>query len=316
MPDSLSAIWNTAKAPATGPLHLAVGIFDGVHLGHRAVIDSALVASRQDGGLAGVFTFTPHPSEFLRPDKATRLLMHAGEKNTQLFRLGVDVVFWQQFDAAMAAVPADGFVSWLRQRLPELVSIHVGANFRFGQHRCGDIHTLVASGKAQGIQVYSVDRLHLNGEPISSSRIREALTAGDLATVNTLLGYRYSTSGAVVPGKKLGRTIGFPTLNMDCPLALQPPFGVYHVLVQGCSARDVQAVANYGLRPSVETTTKPQLEIHVLAQHCPFSEGDVLEVEWLKFIRPEQKFPSIDALRAQIAADCQSVLQSVTPYAN
>ncbi|MDV7393112.1 riboflavin kinase, partial [Arthrospira platensis SPKY1] len=145
-----------------------------------------------------------------------------------------------------------------------------------------------------------------DGEAISSSRIRESLKVGDFKTVNTLLGYNFSTAEKVISGKKLGRTLGFPTLNLPCDLPLPPPYGVYHVRAKGVTGTYVPAIANFGLRPSVESTQIPLLEVHLLQDHCPFNTGDFLEVEWLQFIRPEMKFESVEALKRQISLDCQA----------
>ncbi|MCD8483053.1 MAG: bifunctional riboflavin kinase/FMN adenylyltransferase [Verrucomicrobia bacterium] len=239
MSAKLTSVWKEPEKARAGPFHVAIGIFDGVHLGHRAVIDSALVETSRDGGVCGVFTFTPHPSEVLRPHAATRLIMSADQKTARLFALGVDVVLWQKFDLEMAALSAESFLNYLKTALPGLKTIHVGANFRFGKDRAGDIATLVASGVSAGINVFSVDRLHLNGEAISSSRIRACLESGDIGTVNTLLGYNYSVEGIIRPGKKLGRTLGFPTLNIPwCP-SLQPAYGVYCVRVSWLNATQV-----------------------------------------------------------------------------
>ena len=153
------------------------------------------------------------------------------------------------------------------------------------------------------LKVFSAPRVQLGGEPVSSTRIRELLEQGQIAPVNALLGYTYFAEGTVTPGKRLGRTIGFPTLNLAWDPPLRPRFGVYTVRVSGSSSPEPQpAVANYGLRPTVENTDEPRLETHVLGD-CLFWEGDTIKVEWLRFLRPEMKFENLDALRAQIALD-------------
>jgi riboflavin kinase / FMN adenylyltransferase len=285
------------------PLHLAIGMFDGLHLGHRAVIESAVRAAHSTGGLAGVLTFWPHPSALFRPDNATRLIQATSTKVKLLFGLGVDVVVTQPFTPAFAGIAAEDFIPRLKQHLPSLVSLYVGENWRFGRGRRGDVTLLTNEGAKHKLDVFSTPRVTRAGEPISSTRIRELLEVGDLAMANTLLGYNYFAEGPVVPGKRLGRTLGFPTLNLDWNPELRPRFGVYAVRVSGGGApTPLPGVANYGLRPTVEAATVPRLETHVIGK-CPFAEGDVIKVEWLRFIRPEMKFQNVEELRAQIALD-------------
>jgi riboflavin kinase/FMN adenylyltransferase len=288
------------------PLHLAIGIFDGLHLGHRAVIDAAGHSARRSGGQAGVLTFEPHPSVLLRPQSPTRLLMSRSAKARVLARLGVDAMITQPFTHEFAQIAAEEFLPWLKRGLPQLVAVYVGQNWRFGRERTGDVALLVAEGKKHGLHVFSAPRVSLDGEPISSSRIRALIEGGDVAAANGLLGYAYFSEGVVSPGKKLGRTIGFPTLNLAWTPDLRPRFGVYAVRVLGAkSASALPGVANYGLRPTVEHATEPRLEVHVLGE-CPYDEGDTITVEWLHFLRPEMKFDGLDALRTQIAADVEN----------
>lgn len=290
------------------PLHLAIGIFDGVHLGHRAVIEAAVQSARRGDGQAAVLTFFPHPSSVLRPDQPTRLVMDRDAKARVLGSLGVESVITQPFTTDFANITAEEFLPWLKQKLPQLAAIYVGENWRFGRGRRGDIAMLVADGKKYGITVFSAPRVSLNGEPISSSRVRTLIEAGDVAAANALLGYAYFSEGIVTPGKRLGRTIGFPTLNLAWSPDLRPRFGVYVVKITGNGERiALPGVANYGLRPTVEKAAEPRLEVHVL-KDCPFDTGDEVLVEWLQFLRPEMKFGGLGTLRAQIAADRQSAI--------
>jgi riboflavin kinase/FMN adenylyltransferase len=153
------------------------------------------------------------------------------------------------------------------------------------------------------VQVFSAPRLKLSGEPISSTRIRAQLEAGELASANSLLGYPYFAEGVVTPGKQLGRMLGFPTLNLDWSPDLRPRLGVYAVRVSGAKTTGAfPAVANYGLRPTVEQAASPRLEAHLLGE-CPFGAGDAVKVEWLSFLRPERKFADVEALRGQVEDD-------------
>ncbi|MCC5806201.1 MAG: riboflavin biosynthesis protein RibF [Opitutales bacterium] len=291
---------------APAPLHLAVGIFDGVHLGHLRVIGAAVDAARRDGGRCGVLTFHPHPSRIFRPDDPTLLLMPAAMKNRRLFNAGVDYVVWKTFGPDFAALSADAFLPELRSALPTLTGVYVGENFRFGRGRKGDVAALAASGAKLGVQVRGEPRLTRGETPISSSRIRECLLRGAVAEANELLGRPYATLSTVTRGKRLGRQLGFPTLNLPWAPELLPRFGVYAARVRRPAdppADGLPAVANFGIRPTVEEGVEPRLECHVLTGNCPFSTGDHLLAEWLAFLRPEQRFASVDALRDRIGED-------------
>ena len=309
----MSASGQFASVEAAGalparPLHLAIGMFDGVHLGHRAVIDAAVRAARRSGGLAAVLTFWPHPSVLFRPANPTLLIQDGPTKAAVLLTLGVDAVITQAFTPELAGIGADDFLPWLKQWLPQLAAVYVGENFRFGRGRVGDVGRLVASARQHGLSVFSAPRVSLDGEPISSTRIRRLLETGEMAAVNALLGYPYFAEGVVTPGKQLGRTIGFPTLNIAWTPGLRPRFGVYAVRVSGPkAAMPLRAVANYGLRPTVEQATEPRLEVHVLGA-CPFAAGDAIKVEWEAFVRPEMKFEGLAALRTQIEKDRGAVI--------
>jgi riboflavin kinase / FMN adenylyltransferase len=285
------------------PLHVAIGMFDGVHLGHRAVIESAVQSARHGGGVSVVLTFDPHPSVLFRPDNPTRMILDLPAKMAKVGLLGVDAVVVQMFTRDFAAISAEEFVPYIKRHLPRLAGIYVGENFRFGNGRKGDVAMLVAEGRRHGIMVFSAPRVNLDGEPISSTRIREQIQKGDMKAAAALLGYVYTADGTVVHGKHLGRKIGFPTLNLGWSPDLRPLYGVYAVRVSG--ARNygwLPAVANYGLRPTVEQASEPRLEIHLLVA-CPYGPGDRISVEWVRFLRPEKKFGGIEELRAQIARD-------------
>ncbi len=285
------------------PLHLAIGIFDGVHLGHRAVVEAALQSARRCGGVAGVLTFHPHPSVLFQPKTPARLIMELPTKIRLLQRLGVDAVITHPFTPEFARIRAEEFLPWLKERLPGLAAIYVGQNWRFGAGRSGAVALLVAEGRRLGISVFSAPPVNFDGEAISSTRIRALLEAGDVTAAGALLGYEYYAEGPVISGRRLGRTLNFPTLNLAWAPDLRPRYGVYVARVAGPkSGAAVPAVANYGLRPTVEQATEPRLEAHVLGA-CPFNQGDVIKVEWLRFLRPEMKFGGLDELQAQIARD-------------
>lgn len=288
-------------------LHVAIGMFDGVHLGHQSVIEAAIHSARRSGGLAGVLTFWPHPSALFRPDNPTRLIMSPEMKRQMLGGLGIDFIVEQSFTREYAQTEAHAFVGFLKQALPNLAAIYVGENWRFGRGRLGDVALLIEEGRKAGISVFSAPRLNHNGAPISSSRIRELLAGGEMAEANALLGYTYFSTGVVAAGRQLGRTLGFPTLNLAWEPELRPKLGVYAVKVANAAGEISEGVANYGLRPTVVQTTVPVLEVHLLGPVVA-TYGDAVRVDWLNFIRPEMKFGGVEQLRAQIAEDRQAAL--------
>lgn len=295
------------------PVHLAIGIFDGVHLGHQSVIETAVHSARRSGGLAGVLTFWPHPSAVLRPESPTRLLLPPELKRRVLRGLGIDFLVEQPFTAEFAQTTAGEFVAWLKRCLPTLEAVYVGENWRFGRGRAGDVSVLIAEARAAGFAVYSLPRLNLNGAPINSSRVRELVAAGEIEAANALMGYSYFSESVVEPGRKLGRTIGFPTLNLRWEPELPPRYGVYAVTVVEPSGRRLPGIANYGLRPTVEQTQRPLLEVHVLAE-TSLAYGDKVTVQWLRFLRPEKKFDSLEALRAQIEKDRETAREMLKDH--
>lgn len=333
---ALSGLREAARLPP-GRLHLAIGMFDGVHLGHQAVVDTAVHSARREGGVAAVLTFWPHPSRLFRPQEPVPQIQQPSEKVRQLAALGVDAVIIEDFTPEFAAMEAEKFVPLLKRALPTLAAIYVGENWRFGRGRQGDVALLIAEGKRAGLSVVSAPRVNFDGEPISSTRIRGLLQAGEIETANALLGYDYQAEGVVTPGKQLGRRLGFPTLNIAWAPELIPRLGVYAVRIRAVGgestppgagsnrvgegsveeSKGLPGVANFGLRPTVETALAPRLEVHVLGEgNCPLGAGDRVQVGWLKFLRPEMKFADVDALREQIAADRRAAaayFQSRTP---
>jgi len=286
------------------PLHLAIGMFDGVHLGHQSVIEAAIQSARRTGGIAGVLTFWPHPSKLFRPDDPTQLIMPIEAKEAFLTEMGVGCVIAQEFDRAFAAIEAADFPAHLKKKLPTLAAIYVGENFRFGKGRSGDVKQLVEVSRSCGLHVFSAERIKFDGEPISSTRIRACLSEGRMEQANALLGYAYGFMGAVVPGRQLGGELGFPTLNFHWEPELKPRFGVYTVRVRPSKGGDwLNGVANYGLRPSITESVKhPLLEVHLMAP-TRLGPGAELEIEWLHFLRAEKKFEDLAELKAQIGKD-------------
>lgn len=307
-----------------GEVHLAIGMFDGVHRGHQAVIEAAIHGSETVGAMAGVLTFFPHPSRIFRPENPTLLILPPEEKACLIRTLGADFLIEVHFTLSFAQLSADQFLPELKKYIPGLKAVYVGENFRFGNRRTGDVAKLVEAGQLLGIDIFSLKSVDYNNQAISSTRIREMLMQGDVASVKALLGYTYFIQGAVVPGVKRGRALGFPTLNFAWHTELQPRYGVYVVKVASVkelcpnlkakqsrelSEQAVAGIANFGMRPTfVSDAHEPLLEVHLL-EEALFKTGDFLRVEFHKFLRPEQRFESREALVAQIQKDIEAAKQ-------
>lgn len=286
----------------TSPVVLAIGMFDGVHAGHQEVIATALRRASAVGGTMVLLTFDPHPVRVLRPEAPLKLLCSTEHQLRLLSRLKVGTVLLCSFDQQFARTPAEDFVRALNAACKRLDSIFVGDAWRFGAGRRGDVALLQSEASLLGFHVFGVPQVLRDGRPVSSTRVRQALERGDLAEVRALLGRDHSVLGPVVSGRKLGRTIQFPTANVEVQNEQLPPVGVYAVrALIGDEWRD--GVANLGLRPTVVTDAfAPSLEVHVFDFDGDLY-GQLLEVRFSERLRDEQKFDSLDALRSQIAAD-------------
>jgi len=282
------------------PLHLALGVFDGVHVGHQAVIGRAVDAARREGGLAGVLTFDPHPIRVIAPAKApSSLLATLGHKAGIVGGLGAELLIPLCFDQELAAMEAGRFLDLLLAS--PVRTIAVGEDWRFGKGRHGDVELLQSRAQASGFRLEAVPPVMVDGERVSSTRIRQAIRDGNLSAAAILLGRPYSVCGPVVHGRQLGRTIGFPTANLSTGDAQLPPDGVWAVTALLPDRTLRQGVANLGVRPTVDGATR-SLEVHLF----DFSEdlyGAGLEIFFVGFLRPEKKFADVPALRLQIEAD-------------
>jgi len=287
------------------PIALTIGNFDGVHRGHQAMLARLVDAARRRGLLASVLTFEPHPREFFAPAAAPTRLTSLREKLELLAVHGVDHVHVQRFARAFAALPAEDFVRGMLARSLGARWLLVGDDFRFGARRAGDIALLERLAPAHGIELEAMPSVNLGAVRVSSSAVREALAQGDLARARELLGRHYSISGRVVHGDKLGRTLGFATANVQLKHNRPPLTGIFAVRVSGAGERARHGVASLGVRPTVKTDERATLEVHVF----DFS-GDLyrrhLRVEFVQKIRDEARYPDLEALRAQIARDCDA----------
>lgn len=294
---SAMQIFRHIPAVADVPVALAIGNFDGMHRGHRAIMDELCMRANALGLAPSVMTFEPHPREFFAPDAAPARLTSLREKLELLEEAGVERVYLCRFDRAFSAITAQGFMQDILRRMDTQL-ILVGEDFRFGADRVGDIALLRNSGFAVG----SVPDVTVDGERVSSTAIRHALAAGDLTRAARLLGRPYSLSGHVAHGDKLGRELGYPTANVHMLHERPPLFGIYAVKLAGVADEALPGVASLGVRPTMKEAGKPTLEVHLFD-----FERDIyglhVRVQFLKKLRDEEKFPDLEALTRQIAID-------------
>ncbi len=291
-----------------GPLHLAIGFFDGVHRGHRAVIDPILHSSREQGGDAVVVTFDPHPAEILSTRESPRLLTSVNHKVRILAeKLGIRNVLVIHFDEKFAAQTGEQFVESILAAAPAggIARISVGKGWHFGKGRDGNVDLLRELGEKFGFDVTGAETVQFDGVNVSSTRIRKAIAEGDFKQARDLLGREYSVLGTVIEGKKMGRKFGFPTANLATQCEQFPPTGVYAVRVTG-AGDSWNGVANLGFRPTVEEEEQELLlETHLFGLDHEIY-GEELEVEFVSFLRGEKKFECVDSLKEQIAKDIDS----------
>jgi riboflavin kinase/FMN adenylyltransferase len=304
--------------PGNGPHALTIGNFDGVHLGHRSMLERVAAKGLEIGAASCVLTFEPHPREFFSPQTAPPRLTRLRDKVALLGAAGLQRVHVARFDASLAALGAERFVDEVLVRGLQTRWLLVGRDFRFGAKRAGDFALLEEVAQRRGFAVEAMPDVLHDGERVSSSAVRAALAAGDLGRAARLLGRGYSIRGRVAHGRRLGRSIGFPTVNI--PLRRQPPLS--GILVVECAGADraapgrwVPGVASIGRRPTVEENGAPILEVHLLE---PVGElyGSRLEVRFLRKLREEEKYAGIDLLRAAIARDVALAKEHFSPSAH
>jgi riboflavin kinase/FMN adenylyltransferase len=281
---------------------LTIGNFDGVHLGHRAMLDRLTACARAAGLPAAVLTFEPHPRELFAPEQAPARLSSLREKLSLLEECGIDHVYICRFDRRMAALGADRFIENLLVRGLSVRHLIVGDDFRFGKGRGGDFALLQQMGEAHRFTVEAMRTVDVDGERVSSSAVRDALAAGDLEHAARLLGRPYGIAGHVIHGDKVGRKIGFPTANIQLKRKKVPMTGVFAVTVSGLGDKYLPGAANMGVRPTLGDSLKPVLEVHLLDYDSDIYRSH-LTVNFLHKLRDEAKYASLDALTAQIARD-------------
>jgi riboflavin kinase/FMN adenylyltransferase len=285
------------------PVIAAIGNFDGVHRGHRVLIERAAAFARKEGARSGAVVFDPHPRRYFRPDDPPFLITAPATRNRLLVEAGAEIVLPVTFDKALASMTPEEFVRHRLKRDLGLAGVVVGGDFRFGAGRAGDAAGLSALCSSYGLSALIVEPLAEAGhsDKIGSTAIREAILSGAVDRAADMLGRPWSVIGVVEEGKKLGRTLGFPTANMTLGELIEPRRGVYAVRAK-IDSKTVNGVANFGRRPTVGAPA-PLLEVH-LFDFSGDLYGREIEIVFVKFMRDEMRFDGLEALKAQIAADC------------
>ena len=287
---------------------VTVGNFDGLHVGHRAITDTIVARARACGGTAVLYTFKPHPIRVLRPDQAPRLLTTHEQKVELLEQAGIDVLIVEEFDEKFAAVTAEEFIREILFTKIQPLEVYVGYDFHFGRDREGSMRFLTELGPKLGFSVTIIPEVTVGGSDVNSTRIRKLLLESRVEEVGRMLGRAYSVRGRIVEGDQRGRTLGFPTANLDPENEILPAAGVYagrfFFIDEGSPERGVElpAVMNVGTRPTFEGDGRTHAEAHLID-----FEGDVygrrIEMSFLSRLRDERRFSGVEALREQIASD-------------
>jgi riboflavin kinase / FMN adenylyltransferase len=291
-----------------GPLFLAIGVFDGVHRGHQAVISISADHARAANGTPVVVTFDPHPEKILRPQSAPHLLSATQHKIALIRALGVCHLLVINFSKQFAATEPEDFVNELVTYSKPLREICVGHEWSFGRGRRGNLDLLKQLGAKLNFEVVGVPPIKANDEVVSSTAIRQAIERGDFAKAAAMLGREYTILGTVTRGDNLGKKIGFPTANLSAHSEQFPPNGVYAAAARLSDGVHL-GVVNLGVRPTVTTGKSERvLEIHLFDFDRDIYGRDV-EVRFVKYLRPEEKFANVDALIAQIRRDADQARQ-------
>jgi len=288
--------------PAGRKVCLAIGFFDGVHLGHQQIIRQTLADARQHDALALALTFDRHPNAVVAPDQVPPLIYSLPQKLHAMESLGVDALLLIHFDEHFRRQSGEEFIRSLARDVGQIQSLCVGADFVFGRSRSGDVSLLKKLGGEMGFAVHGLAAVSLDGQVVSSTRIRELIRAGDLDAAGQMLGRPYAISGRVIAGNRLGQQLGFPTANLDTTGLVLPPNGVYAGIAH-IRGKIHRAAINIGFRPTVASGT----QVAYTEAHLLDFQGDIyqqeLELEIGEKLREERKFSSTIELREQIARD-------------
>ena len=287
---------------ATTSTVLTIGNFDGLHRGHRALLDRLTAQARNVALPAAVLTFEPHPREYFAPDEAPARLTSLREKLNLLESCGIDRVYVCRFNARLAALSAESFIEDILVRGLSVRHLIIGDDFRFGKSRRGDFAMLQKAGCEHRFGVEAMHTIDWHGERVSSSAVREALEAGDIEHAARLLGRPYCIAGRVEHGEKVGRQLGFPTANVQLKRKRLPLAGIFAVTVAGVAEQPQPGAASLGVRPTLGVGLKPMLEVHLL-DFVGSIYGAHVTVNFLHKLRDEARYDSLDDLKAQIAKD-------------
>jgi len=285
---------------------VTIGNYDGIHRGQRAVIDRVVAHAREAGTQSVVITFRPHPVAVLRAAEAPPLLTAPDQRQALLAAAGVDVLAQIQFNAELARTPAETFVRDFLHRRMAVQAVYVGRSFTFGYQRRGDVAMLERLGAELGFAAIGVEELRLDGLPVSSTRIRQALTEGDATLAHELLGRAYALRGTIQRGDRMGMRLGWPTINLRSENELVPAEGVYAGRAYFPSfPAHFDCVTNVGTRPTVYESYQRVVESHILGFSADVY-GETVELSFWKRLREEKLFPNVMALSAQIGRDVET----------
>jgi riboflavin kinase/FMN adenylyltransferase len=293
---------------------VTIGNFDGVHLGHQAMLDRLGAAARELALPSCVLTFEPHPREFFAPDQAPARLTSLREKLQLLAQHGVDRTQICRFNFDFAKTTPEDFIERVLRRGLGARWVLVGDDFRFGARRAGDLTMLKQAASSCGFEVFAMPSVLLNGVRISSTAVRAALSVGDMMQAQGLLGRPYSISGRVISGDRLGRKLGFPTANILMKHNRPALTGIFAVQIRGLGPRPLPGAASLGLRPTVSSGSQPRLEVHVLDFERDVY-GTHVQVDFLHKFRDEEKYADVETLKREIARDVQNTRAFFADYA-
>ncbi|NLN69028.1 MAG: bifunctional riboflavin kinase/FAD synthetase [Alcaligenaceae bacterium] len=306
MKNTINLYRNAFPASQQRASALTIGNFDGVHLGHQRLLARVVQVAKEKNLAPSVMTFLPHPREYFafleqRPELAPTRISSLRDKMAALANAGIEQVFLNRFNQQFATLGAEQFIEDILVRRLKTKWLYVGVDFRFGKKRVGDIALLRDAASHFGFEVETLeDVLDKNNQRYSSTELRNALAFGDLDRANSYLGRPYEISGHVIHGKKLGRTIGYPTLNLRAMPRCALRSGIYVVAVKGLDGQTLPGIASLGVRPTVESDGKVLLEVHILDKTVS-AYGKLITVSFLHYVRDEEKFPNlptmIDAIR-------------------
>ena len=284
---------------------LAIGMFDGVHLGHQKVLQNAINAASQSDAISVAVTFDQHPANIISPKNAPSLIQTQAQRNRSIELLGVDAILIIKFNEAFSRKTGKSFIQELAQGFGSIHSISVGNDFMFGHNRDGNFQLLQKLSQELNFLTYGLQPVKLNGQIVSSTRIRSALINGKIDDAKQMLGRKFSIEGPVVKGDGKGRKIGFPTANIDTKNLILPPNGVYASYTK-FNGKTHKSLLNIGVRPTI---IKPNPSIQVEAHILKFNENiydQVIDIELIEKLRNEMKFESIEELKKQISCDIEN----------